>query len=204
MEFDFRLLQKKYSLIFFSTLRASLLLKNFLGSSLKNNYKSTHMKTDFLTIAILLISCILLPFTLLVLNNLKDQKQLLKKFTSEANRQKLNIDLNEKWKHTVLGIDPFQKKLLFVQKRNTRFLIEVIDLQLVKDIKLNAVSLKSKKYKNKENILERIDLEFILDSDDRTKILNLFDSILDNYSVVEMSHARQWNTLIQNHLQKIA
>lgn len=162
------------------------------------------MKTEIITIILVMFSCVLLPFTLLIINNFLDEKMLKKKSATEAKRLKINSIFKEKWKHTILGIDPLQKKLLFVQKRNNCFCIEYIDLEHVKEIRLNEVSFQSRKYKNKEALLQRIDLELVLDSNERSRILNLFDSILDTYTVMEVSHARQWNSLIQNHMGKAA
>lgn len=162
------------------------------------------MKTEIIIIVLVMFSCVLLPFTLLIISNTLDEKMLKNRFATEARKLKINANFKEKWKHTILGIDHIQKKLLFVQKRNDSFCVECIDLEHVKEIKLNEVSFQSRKYKNKEALLQRIDLEVFLDSNERSKILNLFDSILDTYSVSEVSHARQWNSLIKNYTVKAA
>lgn len=158
------------------------------------------MKPDIITISLIMISCVFLPFFLLFILTYLENSRLSKKFRGEAAKYNLKIDQKEKWNQSILGIDPVQKKLLFVQKRNNIFSVELIDLLQVKDSKLIPVSVQSRKYRKQGSLLMRIDLQFTFSPDQGPKLLNLYDSRLNLYKEMELSHAAKWNDLIHQYL----
>lgn len=158
------------------------------------------MKPDLITISLIMTTCVFLPFFLLPIINYIEKSRLLKKFNGEAAKYQLTIKQQENWNQSILGIDPIQNKLLYVQKRNNNFSIEVIDLLQVKDSKLLPVSIPSPKYKKSGGLLLRIDLQFTFLTDQSPKILNLYDSRLNLFKDMEFSHAENWNNLIHNFL----
>lgn len=168
------------------------------------------MKSEIITIALIMISCVILPIFLLPVINYLERKRLLSIFTAEAIKNNLNLEQKEFWNLSMLGIDPVQKKLLFVQKRNDSFSIDLIDLLDVKEIKLMPVSIRSRKYRKNGSLLKRIDLQLTFLSSKGVKFLNFYDSRLNQYKEMEFSHAEKWNGLIQKYvptqtfLQRIA
>lgn len=158
------------------------------------------MKPDIITILLIMISCVFLPFFLLFIINYIEKSRLLFKFKREAAKYQLNILEKENWNQSILGIDPVLKKLLFVQKRNNIFSVELIDLLQVKDSKLIPVSIPSRKYKKQGGLLMRIDLQFTFLPDQGPKLLNLYDSRLNMYKEMEFSHAEKWNNLVHKYL----
>lgn len=158
------------------------------------------MKQDIITISLLMITCLILPIFLLPVINYIERSRLLRVFNREATKFKLNLEQKEFWNLTIIGIDPVQKKLLFVQKRNDSFSIELVDLIDIKEIKLIPVSVRSRKYRKNGSVLKRIDLQLISLSPQGSKLLNIYDSRLNRYRDEEFSHAEKWNSLIQKYL----
>lgn len=158
------------------------------------------MKIDIITISIIMIGCVILPFFLFPLLGYLGNTRLIKRFDQEAKRLKLNMDQKESWNQNVIGIDFNQKKLLFVQKRENNFIVEEIDLQRIE--KSFMVHSKSSVNVNGKirDVLQRIDLELSLNSVNDKKILTLFDSSFNSSQDLEIVHAEKWNKLIQKNL----
>lgn len=157
------------------------------------------MKLDIINIAIIMITCVSMPFFLLALIAFIENHRLIRKFNGEAKKFKVNIEKKEFWNQSILGIDPVQNKLLFVQKRNDTFAIELIDLFSIRESKLIPVSVRSHKYRKNGYLLKRIDLQLTLESQG-TKLLNFYDSRLNLYKEMELSHAEMWKSLIHKYL----
>jgi hypothetical protein len=98
-----------------------------------------------------------------------------------------------------IGIDSAQKKLLWIQKLENEFMTDLIDLSRVRSTKLVVAESQKKIHGKPENILERIDLEFLFFNDEQ-KIVNFFDSELNFNQDLEVMHAEKWNGLIQKNL----
>lgn len=158
------------------------------------------MKQDIITISLIMVTCVFLPFFLLPIINYIEKHRLLLKFRREAANNQLSIKLQESWNQSILGIDPVHNKLLYVQKRNNNFSIEIIDLLQVKDSRLLQITIPSSKYKKQGGLLLRIDLQFIFLTDPCPKILNIYDSRLNLFKEMEFSHAENWNDLIHRFL----
>lgn len=158
------------------------------------------MKPDIITISLIMISCVILPIFLLPVISYFNKRKLLQKFVLEAKKHKLTVEQKEFWNLSILGIDPVQKKLLFVQKRNDLFSVELVDLLTVKESKLIPVLIRSRKYRQKGSLLSRIDLQLTFVTNQSSKLLNLYDSRLNIYKELEFSHAEKWNCLIQKYL----
>lgn len=144
--------------------------------------------------------CAILPLFLLPFIKYFENVKLLKKFKEEAFKNKLNIEKKEFWNKCLLGIDPVQKKLLFVQQRNDSFSVEYIDLLTIQDSQLIPVSVQSRKYRKSGSFLKRIDLQLTFTSQKEIKLLNLYDFRLNQYKKMELSHAEKWNNLIHKYL----
>lgn len=146
------------------------------------------------------VSIIFVPYFLLIYLGQHEYRKIINLFTKEAYINGLRIDVKDRWNLNAIGIDSTTQKLLFVQRRNEEFYVEVIHLASIahcdishhiKDIKLNGF---------KEPVLQRIELELVpLDGSDRITI-NLFDSGYTFDQDYEMKHAEKWRRIINSNI----
>lgn len=158
------------------------------------------MKTELIIISLALVMLVFLPFFLFPYIQMRDNNKLQKKFKKEAERLKLNIDLKESWNLKVIGIDSLQKKLLLVQRIDNRFMVEFIDLNIVKQSNVVVSHFEMTVDGKKENILEKVNLEFSFIYGEEKKIVNLYDYDLNYTQDLEIKHAENWNNNIKKFI----
>lgn len=157
------------------------------------------MKIDFIVISLTLVMLVFLPFVLLPLIQNSDKKKIKKRFEEEASRHGLNLDLKESWSMNFIGIDSAQNKLLWIQKLETEFVCQLIDLSKVKSTKLFVSEIDKKINGKSEKVLEKIDLQFQFYNEEM-KTVNFFDYDLFFNQDLEVVHAEKWNGLVQKQL----
>ena len=160
------------------------------------------MKLDFMLVTAILVVLIFLPFVLLPLLKNGDRKKLTKKFREEEKNHNLNMQLKENWSQNYIGMDLTEKKLLFVQKAEEDFVVEIIDLKLFNACVTIIEVLEVQKEGKTERLLRRVILEFSLKNAGLKKSINLFDYDLHFNQDLEKSHAMKWADLISQQLSK--
>ena len=158
------------------------------------------MKIDIMIVSVTLIFLVVLPFFLLPLIHMRENKKLQNKFLEEALKYNLHIDLKESWNSNVIGIDSAQKKLLLVQQQQDLFFSECIDLSQMQNSRVIITTSQIKRDRKPEEVLQRTDIEFSPLNGDDKKLLNLFDYDSTFVQDLEVKHAEKWNSLIQKHL----
>lgn len=158
------------------------------------------MKLDFMLVTTILVVLIFLPFVLLPLLRNNDRKKLIKKFLEEERNYNLNTQLKENWSQNYIGLDPTEKKLLFVQKNETGFVTEVIDLKLVAACTPIIEELDAQKDGKTQKTLRRVILEFSFKNSGIKKSINLFDYDIHFNQDLEAGHANKWANQINLQL----
>ena len=157
------------------------------------------MKLDLFLVSAIMVVLIVLPFVLLPLLRNSDLKKLTKKFNEEEKKHNLNTQLKENWNQNYIGLDPTEKKLLFVQRSEDDFIVEVIDLKLINSCKAAFEEISQKEGKS-GNLLRRVNLEFTFKNSQVKKSINLFDYDLHFTQDMEVKHGTKWADLISQQL----
>lgn len=161
------------------------------------------MKIDLIIISVVLVLLVFLPFYLFPLLQNSGNKKIQKMFRKESENYGITPDLKERWNANLIGIDTVQRKLLFIQNSDEKFLTEFVDLREVNQTKVVVTTLPMKKDGKTENVLQRVDLEFSLLHKDEKKLVNLYDYDLCYTQDLEIKHAEKWNDHIQKYISSI-
>lgn len=153
-----------------------------------------------IAISLIMVVCVFLPFFLFPIIGVIGKSKLAKKFEQEAKKFNLKIENKESWNLNLIGTDIIQNKLLFVQQRDKDFIVEVIDLNIVKSCNLLPEILQVKNNGKLENRLQRVDIELYMIQHEGKKLLNLYDYEHNYAQDLEMKHAEKWNEIIQKQL----
>lgn len=156
------------------------------------------MKIDLVIISAILVMLVFLPFVLIPLIQSRGNKSLQKKFKEEVSKLNLTTDIIETWNQNMLGIDSAQKKLLFVQKLEEEFIMEFIDLSLVKQADINFLNSRPiGHHKNEE--LKKVILDLSLYNAEDKKSIVLYDNDLNYNQDLEVMNAEK----VKGHIQKL-
>ncbi|CAN5189749.1 hypothetical protein BH23BAC2_BH23BAC2_06620 [soil metagenome] len=158
------------------------------------------MDIKLILVSAIMVILVFLPFVLLPLLQNKDNKKLGKKFRKEEKNHNLNIGLNEEWSQNAIGIDPEQKKLLFVQKSDDGHIVECIDLNTVHSCIPLIDEITIVKNGKKETLLKRVSFNLAFKNTEIKKEINLFDYDLHVSQDLEVQHAQKWAGLIKQQL----
>lgn len=153
------------------------------------------METSFLTICLILVGLIFIPFFLFNVSgksNLKKVKETAKA-VSIANH--LVISQNEIWGNSYIGIDEKQQKILFLKLTAGEAKEQIISIPLVKE----CVILEQRKFfkvkDKKDSHLEKLDLKITLQAGS-PYLLNFYDENLNFSEDFEAKRIAKWRLLI--------
>ncbi|MFO8148101.1 MAG: hypothetical protein R6U03_11990 [Gillisia sp.] len=158
------------------------------------------MKLDFILVTAILVVLIFLPFVLLPLLRNGDRKKLTKKFREEEKNHNLNTQVKENWSQNYIGLDLSEKKLLFVQKSEENFIVEIINLKLVAACMPIIEEPEVQKEGKTGRLLRRVILEFSFKNSRFKKSITLFDYDIHFSQDLEKNHAGKWADLINQQL----
>lgn len=158
------------------------------------------MKLELTLVSAIMVVLIFLPFVLLPLLRNGSIKKLTKKFQEEEKNHNLNMDLKENWSQNYIGMDLTEKKLLFVQRSEEDFVVEIIDLKMVASCVPIIEELSVQNEGKTQNLLRRVNLEFSFKNSLEKKFINLFDYDLHFNQDLEVKHSRKWAELINQEL----
>lgn len=139
---------------------------------------------------------VLIPYFLLIYIGKKQSLEIDKTFQHEIIKNKLNIDVSDRWNQNAIGIDYQKQKLLFVQRRNDFISIELLDLSTVTTTNIVPFYNRVKINKVIENQLDKLHLELTHSYGNTLSHLLLFDSDFTYGQFYEMKYAEKWNSII--------
>lgn len=147
------------------------------------------MKIDFIIVSGILVFISFLPFILFPLLRIQMEKNLQKKFRESAFNLSINVGYELKWNNNIAGIDILKRQFLFVQKIGEDFIIQHVDLNGVRDIKLVEHTAESKPGENIKQALTKVDLEFYRNPLSEAVTVSLFDHDLNYTQDLEVKNA---------------
>lgn len=146
------------------------------------------------------VSIVFVPYFLLIYIGQREYRKIDNLFKKEAKKNDLKIEVKDRWNLNAIGIDSRQQKLLFVQRRNEEFFVQLVNLSNIKESKIFQYSKSININGVNELVLQKIDLELVPFNSDEKTIISLFDSDLTFDQDFEMKHAEKWNRLINSTL----
>lgn len=158
------------------------------------------MNLEMIAVNIAVVSLVFIPYVVFIIIGQKEARKISSRFKEEARRHSLNISEKENWNKNILGLDPSNQKLLFVQKHDEEFLVKLIDLSLVKASRLAVDSREMVINEKKENVLQKINLELLSINMQSNQEICLYDSELNFSQDFELRRAEKWNKLINSCL----
>lgn len=91
--------------------------------------------------------------------------------------------------------------MLWVQKRDENYIVEVIDLSKVKKCILIPEYYRLRIKGKDEDLLHRINLEFYFVFEEKRIVLNLFDNEINYTQDLELKHAQKWLGIIKDQIE---
>ena len=161
------------------------------------------MKIDFIIISGILVAVSFLPFILLPILGMKDEKNLSKTFKEKALKLGLNPSFKLHWNTNLAGIDILNKQFLFIQKPENDLIIHHIDLNKVNEVKLVIQNCEFNLQKKVVSTLSRVDLEFHLHNLTGPVIVNIFDYELNYTEDLEIKNSQKLLVELKKYINAI-
>lgn len=161
------------------------------------------MNTSLLIVSLILVSSVFLPFFLLDRSGKTAASRRNKMFRLATAKNKLALSEQETWGKSFIGIDQNQKKLLFMNVEGEAQLEKLIDLNLVRDCKINASYKKSSVKNQNDTILLKLDLELHYFRSAKVEVLNFYDIDCPYKEDYELNRAEKWKAIINSNAVKI-
>lgn len=157
------------------------------------------MNTQVNIIAAIILIMIFLPIYFLNKTGITFSKKLIKSFNSIALSNNLNLDLQECWANTCIGIDINQKKLIYKRGLDSdAFTIinlkEINTCELIKNVSQRRVD------KTVVNELNTLDLKLSAKNNYPSNILNFYDKEIGFNEDFELKRIDKWMTIIKANL----
>ena len=148
-------------------------------------------------IHILTILFCVVPLIWIILIEKNNNNKIKKRFKEAIKRENLSFSLKEQWSNNLIGIETSKNTLVFVKLDSEEASILKINLAELKSCEIKIKSRAYIKNKQKEMVLEQLDLELTCHIKDGSIVLNLYDSneaFSENY---EVDRAERWQNLIE-------
>lgn len=155
------------------------------------------MKLDIIIVDLALLAAVFLPYLLFIWIGRKEERKLKNKFGEEAKKLQLNFDEKDSWNNNILGLDKKRDRILFVQKRKSGIIAEVVNLKEVRNSELVKEVQTLKIEQRTEDILQKLELKLNL-YNGCEQILSLYDCEESYTQDYELKHAEKWNKLINS------
>ncbi|MGI0105846.1 hypothetical protein [Salinimicrobium sp. WS361] len=155
------------------------------------------MKLDIIIVDFALVAAIFVPYLLFILIGRKAVKKLKEKFSEVAKKHQLSFDEKTIWNNNIVGLDRKSAKILFVQKRKSGILAEIIDLREVTKSEVLKHVQTVKVDQRTEDILQKLELRLQLHNGCE-QILGLYDCEESYAQDYELKNAEKWNAIINS------
>ncbi len=158
------------------------------------------MKIDFIIISGILVIISFLPFILMPILGIKNQKNLTGAFREESLKLGLNISYKLQWNTNIAGIDIMKRHFLLIQRLDNGLKIKHIDLNQVNDVKLVTKTCEFKVKEKFRQTLSQVDLAFYQPNSEVTVTVNLFDYDLNYTEDLEIKNSQKLLVELQKYL----
>lgn len=161
------------------------------------------MKIDFIIISGILVIISFLPFILMPILGMKNQKNLTRTFREESLKLGLNISFKLQWNTNIAGIDIMNKHFLFIQRLDNNLKIKHIDLNQVNEVKLVTKTCEFKVKEKFRQSLSQVDLEFYQPNSEVPVTVNLFDYDLNYTEDLEIKNSQKLLVELQKYVNAV-
>lgn len=151
-------------------------------------------------IHILTILFCVVPLIWIVLIGKNNNNKINKRFRDAIKRQNLSFSLKEQWSNNFIGFDASKNSLIFLKLHSEESSILKIDLDEVESCEIKIKSREFIKDKQKETVLELLDLELSFYNEGESIVLNFYDSNGDFSENYELDRAKKWQNLIEQYI----
>ena len=148
-------------------------------------------------IHILTILFCVVPLIWIVLIGKNNNNKINKRFRDAIKRENLSFSLKEQWSNNFIGVDTSKNWLVFLKLNSEESSIQKIDLAEVESCEIKIKSREFIKDKQKETVLELLDLELSFYNEGESIVLNFYDSNGDFSENYELDRAKKWQNLIE-------
>ena len=161
------------------------------------------MKIDFIIISGILVIISFLPFILMPILGMKNQKNLTRTFREESLKLGLNSSFKLQWNTNIAGIDIMNKHFLLIQRLDNDLKIKHIDLNQVNDVKLVTKTCEFKVKEKFRQTLSQVDLAFYQPNSEVPVTVNLFDYDLNYTEDLEIKNSQKLLVELQKYVTSV-
>jgi hypothetical protein len=162
--------------------------------------------TSIITIIVLLVICVLLA-VIMKIYNIKKRKEALTGLISLAAENGSSITFSDNWKgystNTKIAVDSNKLWLFFIRKINDTENKLTLDLSEVKKVNIINNSRSAGEGKNKQTVIDSVNLELSFKAKDKPAIrLEFYNNEFDSLQLSnELQLAEKWATLINKAIE---
>jgi len=163
------------------------------------------MSTTIIIIYVILAACLVLPIYLFNKNSKNNTSKAHKAHLLEIKNHNLELKDQEEWHNLIIGIDTNQNKLLYSKTTMNTNDTTVISLSEIKHCKIVKSVRPINRKGKKENILEKLALEFVYSKNNLPNILlEFYDVNGDFREDFEMKRAEKWAGKVNTQLAALS
>ncbi|MFI8603150.1 hypothetical protein ACIGCP_01730 [Cellulophaga baltica] len=157
------------------------------------------MDTSFITICLVLVGIIFIPFFLFNMSGKSDSKKVKEAAKALSTKNKLTISQSELWGNSYIGIDEKEQKIVFLKFSENEIYERVVAISSIKDCMILEQRKFFKVKNKKDSHLEKLDLKLTLKSGQSFE-LNFYDETLNYSEDFEVKRIEKWKALINQFL----
>ena len=157
------------------------------------------MDTSFITICLVLVGIIFIPFFLFNMSGKSDSKKVKEAAKALSTKNKLTISQSELWGNSYIGIDEIEHKIVFLKFSENEIYERVVAISSIKDCMILEQRKFFKVKNKKDSHLEKLDLKITLKSGQPFE-LNFYDETLNYSEDFEVKRIEKWKSLLNQFL----
>ncbi|WP_152594392.1 hypothetical protein [Cellulophaga sp. E6(2014)] len=157
------------------------------------------MDTSFMTICLVLVGIIFIPFFLFNMSGKSASKKVKEAAKALSTKNKLTISQSELWGNSYIGIDEKEQKIVFLKFSENEIYERVVAISSIKDCMILEQRKFFKVKNKKDSHLEKLDLKITLKSGQPFE-LNFYDETLNYSEDFEVKRIEKWKSLINQFL----
>jgi len=157
------------------------------------------MDTSFITICLVLVGIIFIPFFLFNMSGKSASKKVKEAAKALSTKNKLTISQSELWGNSYIGIDEKEQKIVFLKFSENEIYERVVAISSIKDCMILEQRKFFKVKNKKDSHLEKLDLKITLKSGQSFE-LNFYDEKLNYSEDFEVKRVQKWKSLINQFL----
>ncbi|QXP55947.1 hypothetical protein H0I25_18110 [Cellulophaga sp. HaHa_2_95] len=157
------------------------------------------MDTSFITICLVLVGIIFIPFFLFNMSGKSASKKVKEAAKALSTKNKLTISQSELWGNSYIGIDEKEQKIVFLKFSENEIYEHVVAISSIKDCMILEQRKFFKVKNKKDSHLEKLDLKITLKSGQPFE-LNFYDETLNYSEDFEVKRVQKWKSLINQFL----